>query len=151
MKYLALVALLIAAPALANDKGSGNNGNGNGNNGNGNNWSLGVSLGGSAGAFNNTFSGAQGSAWSDGLNAQGAGYSSAGAQALATGTGGFATLDCGCTDLQGNAFAGVASQTNSFAGGIVSGVGSAGGQTSGFAGGDAGAIGSLNFSAGFKR
>ena len=149
MKYLALAALLIAAPALADDKGHGKNGNGNGNNGN--NWSLGISLGGSAGAFNTTFSGAQGSAWSDGLNAQGAGYSSAGAQALATGTGGFATLDCGCTDLQGNAFAGVASQTNSFAGGLVTGTGSAGGQTSGFAGGDAGAIGSLTFSAGFKR
>ena len=81
MKYLALAALLIAAPALADDKGNGKNGNGNGNNGN--NWSLGVSLGGTAGAFNNTFSGAQGSAWSDGLNAQGAGYSSSGAQALA--------------------------------------------------------------------
>ena len=145
MKFLALVALLIATPALA--EGNGNNGN----NGNGNNWSLGASLGGTAGAFNTTFSGAQGSAWSDGVNAQGAGYSSAGAQALAIGNGGFSTLDCGCTDLQGNAFAGVASQTNSFAGGLVTGTGSAGGQTSGFAGGEAGAIGSLNFSAGFKR
>ena len=152
MKYLALAALLIAAPALADDKGNGNGNNGNnGNGGNGNNWSLGVSLGGTAGAFNNTFSGAQGSACSDGLNAQGAGYSSSGAQALATGNGGFATLDCGCTDLQGNAFAGVASQTNSFAGGLVTGTGSAGGQTSGFAGGTAGAIGSLNFSAGFGK
>ena len=148
MKYLPLAALLIAAPALADDKG---NGNGNGNGNNGSNWSLGVSLGGTAGAFNETFSGAQGSAWSDGLNAQGAGYTSAGAQALATGAGGFSTLDCGCTDLQGSAFAGVASQTNSFAGGLVTGVGSAGGQTSGFAGGEALSSGALNFSAGFKR
>ena len=46
MKFLALAALLIATPALA----EGNGNNGNGNNGNGNNWSLGASLGGTAGA-----------------------------------------------------------------------------------------------------
>jgi hypothetical protein len=130
----ALAFTTLAFPALAD--GGGNNGNGGGNSSSfsesGSNFSLGAGFGGAVGS---SFSLGDGSAWANGAAAQGAGYTTSGATAFAGGNGTFAALDCGCGAINGDGFAGVNASSQSFAGGLVTGVGSAGGTTSGSSGG----------------
>ena len=125
----ALAFTALAFPALAD--GGGNNGNSSFKE-SGSNFSLGAGFGAAAGT---SFSLGDGSAWANGAAAQGAGYTTSGATSFAGGNGTFAALDCGCGAINGAGFAGVNTSSQSFAGGLVTGVGSAGGQTSGSSGG----------------